>query len=52
MGHNMDNEFLLLDVNPLSLGLRLAGDVMDKIISRNMNLPISKSQFYSTTLDN
>jgi len=40
MGHEMVNECLLLDVNPLSLGIRLAGDVMDKIIPRNSNLPI------------
>jgi heat shock protein 1/8 len=51
---NTDSEIkdlLLLDVCPLSLGLRTAGDVMTTLISRNTTIPARKSQVFSTYSD-
>ena len=46
------NELLLIDVCPLSLGLETAGGVMTKLINRNTNIPVKKSQIFSTYADN
>lgn len=42
---------LLLDVIPLSLGIKTMGGVVSKIIHRNSTLPISATEHYSTYLD-
>ena len=39
---------MLLDVTPLSLGLKTLGGVMTKIIPKNTTLPTSKSEVFST----
>lgn len=44
-------ELLLLDVTPLSLGIRAKGGVMSKIIPRNSQVPTSESKIYSTVED-
>ncbi|XP_061118786.1 endoplasmic reticulum chaperone BiP-like [Conger conger] len=45
-------EVLLLDVNPLTLGIETAGGVMTKLIPRNNVVPAKKSQIFSTASDN
>src|SRR3989339_774668 len=45
-------DVLLLDVNPLTLGLETLGQVSTPLITRNTTVPTSKSQVFSTAADN
>ncbi len=45
-------DVLLLDVIPLSLGIETMGGVATKLVEKNMTIPTSKSQVFSTAADN
>ena len=45
-------DVLLLDVTPLTLGIVVEGDVVAPLIPRNTTIPVTKSQIFSTAVDN
>ena len=51
-GDNNMGDILLLDVTPLSLGIETMGGVFTKLVEANTTIPVSKTEVFTTAVDN
>ncbi len=48
---NIDQDLVLVDVTPLTLGVEVMGGLLEPIIERNTSIPIKKSKVFTTAAD-
>ena len=51
LGGEVEEQMVLLDVTPLSLGVETLGGVMTRLIERNTTIPTEKKEIFSTAAD-
>jgi molecular chaperone DnaK len=51
-GENLPNRAVLLDVTPRALGIAVAGGFAERILDRNVPVPVEQTRIFTTSADN